>query len=107
MPDMGAKTPGRWDKEGQKEKDITLAAAKQLASDLNKTGKVSARLIRSSDKFLKLRQRIAIARDMGADMFISLHAELPPPKVSQRHICFHPFRPHRIKGSSLYRQTRE
>lgn len=79
----GGKDPGALGQRGTKEKDITLAAAKQLASDLNKTGKVSARLIRSSDKFLKLRQRIAIARDMGADMFISLHADSAPRKSAR------------------------
>lgn len=71
----GGKDPGALGRGGTKEKDITLAAAKQLAADLNATGKVSARLTRSSDKFLKLRQRIAIAREMSADVFISLHAD--------------------------------
>ena len=68
---------------GTKEKEITLAAAQQLASDLLKTGKVSSRLIRSSDQFYKLRQRIEIARDMGADIFISLHADSAPRKAAR------------------------
>jgi len=79
----GGKDPGALGRGGTKEKEITLAAAKQLASDLNKTGKVSARLIRSSDKFYKLRQRIAMARDMGADVFISLHADSAPRKAAR------------------------
>ena len=71
----GGKDPGAVGLGGTKEKEITLAAAQQLASELRKTGKVFSRLIRSSDRFYKLRQRIEIARDMGADIFISLHAD--------------------------------
>ena len=93
----GGKDPGALGQRGTKEKDITLAAAKQLASDLNKTGRVSARLIRSSDKFLKLRQRIAIARDMGADIFISLHADSAPGSQPEAYL-FSPFQiPHQTR----------
>ena len=79
----GGKDPGAVGLAGTKEKEITLAAAQQLASDLRETGKISARLIRSSDKFYKLRQRIEIARDMGADLFISLHADSAPRKAAR------------------------
>lgn len=79
----GGKDPGALGHAGTKEKEITLAAAKQLAADLSDTGKVSARLIRSSDKFYKLRQRIDIARNMGADLFISLHADSAPRKAAR------------------------
>ena len=79
----GGKDPGALGRGGTREKDITLAAAKQLAADLNKTGKISARLIRDSDKYYRLRERIAIARDMGADMFISLHADSAPRKAAR------------------------
>ena len=67
----------------QKKKEITLAAAQQLAAELRKTGRVFPRLIRSSDKFYKLRQRIEIARNMGADLFISLHADSAPRKAAR------------------------
>ena len=79
----GGKDPGAVGLAGTKEKEITLAAAQQLASDLRKTGKVLPRLIRSSDQFYKLRQRIEIARDMGADLFISLHADSAPRKAAR------------------------
>ncbi|MBL81380.1 MAG: N-acetylmuramoyl-L-alanine amidase [Rhodospirillaceae bacterium] len=79
----GGKDPGAVGLAGTKEKEITLAAAQQLASELRKTGKVSSRLIRSSDRFYKLRQRIEIARDMGADLFISLHADSAPRKAAR------------------------
>jgi len=71
----GGKDPGAIGKHGTYEKKITLAAAKQLAKHLNASGKITARLVRSGDRYLKLRKRIQIARDMGADAFISLHAD--------------------------------
>ena len=71
----GGKDPGAIGKRGTHEKKITLAAAKQLAAHLNATGKIKAKLVRSGDRYLKLRQRIQVARDMGADAFISLHAD--------------------------------
>jgi N-acetylmuramoyl-L-alanine amidase len=71
----GGKDPGAIGRRGTHEKKITLAAARQLAAHLNATGKVKARLVRSGDRYLKLRQRIQVARDMGADAFISLHAD--------------------------------
>lgn len=71
----GGKDPGAIGKKGTKEKIITLAAAHQLAKYLNKSGQVSARLIRSDDRFYKLRKRISIAHEMGADIFVSLHAD--------------------------------
>ncbi len=71
----GGKDPGAIGKKGTREKDITLAAARQLAAHLHASGRVSARLIRADDRYYKLRERIRIARDMGADVFISLHAD--------------------------------
>ena len=71
----GGNDPGAIGKHGTYEKKITLAAAKQLAKHLNASGKITARLVRSGDSYLKLRKRIQIARDMGADAFISLHAD--------------------------------
>ena len=71
----GGKDPGAIGIRGAYEKKITLAAAKQLAAHLNATGKIQARLVRSGDRYLKLRQRIQVARDVNADAFISLHAD--------------------------------
>jgi N-acetylmuramoyl-L-alanine amidase len=57
------------------EKDLTLAAARQLAETLTATGRYRVLLTRDRDVFLKLRQRVDIARKAGADLFISLHAD--------------------------------
>ena len=71
----GGKDPGAVSKRGTREKEITLKAARILAAKLNATGRVIAKLTRNDDRYLKLRERIAIARRAQADLFISLHAD--------------------------------
>ncbi|WP_438996417.1 N-acetylmuramoyl-L-alanine amidase [Candidatus Puniceispirillum sp.] len=71
----GGKDPGAIGLAGTKEKDITLAAAIELARQLNATGRVKAILARTDDRFLKLRERIRLARTKKSDLFISLHAD--------------------------------
>ncbi len=57
------------------EKHVTLSAAKILKRELEETGRYRVHLTRDSDKYLKLYQRRAIARNKKADLFISLHAD--------------------------------
>ena len=71
----GGKDPGAIGHSGLYEKDVTLAAAKELARQLNATGRIKAVLSRDHDVFHKLRKRIALARNQKADIFISLHAD--------------------------------
>ena len=71
----GGKDPGAIGVSGLYEKDVTLSAAKELARQLNATGRVKAILSRDHDVYHKLRKRIALARRQKADVFISLHAD--------------------------------
>jgi len=71
----GGKDPGAIGYSGQKEKDVTLRAAKELARQLNATGRIKAILSRDTDVYHKLRKRIQLARNQKADIFISLHAD--------------------------------
>ena len=71
----GGKDPGALGKAGTVEKNITLAAARELASQLRATGKIKPILARDDDRFLRLRKRIRLARQNQADLFISLHAD--------------------------------
>jgi len=71
----GGKDPGAIGKSGTIEKEITLAAARELAKQLKATGKITPILARSDDRFLRLRERIRLARRQKADVFISLHAD--------------------------------
>lgn len=60
------------------EKNITLAMAKQLQKALLATGRFRVVLTRDKDIFIPLRDRFKIARDQGADLFMSLHADSNP-----------------------------
>ena len=71
----GGKDPGAIGRAGTKEKQITLAAAQELGRQLNATGRVRAVLSRDDDRYLRLRERIRLARAENADLFVSLHAD--------------------------------
>lgn len=66
--DTGARGPG-----GVLEKNVTLAVARQLASELNKVPGVRAMLTRDDDFFIPLRTRFKIAEQAHSDLFISIH----------------------------------
>lgn len=72
----GGHDPGAINKEtGQREKDVTLSIAQAIRDQLVKSGRVRVALTRSDDRFLVLQERYGIARKMGADLFISIHAD--------------------------------
>jgi len=66
--DEGAKGPS-----GLQEKDLVLDVAKLLARRLRERG-VEVVMTRTSDKFLSLEERTAVANDAKADLFLSIHA---------------------------------
>lgn len=70
----GGKDPGAGAGE-LKEKDLTLAMAKALRAELIKQGGIRVALTRSDDQYLFLGERSNIARRLGADLFISIHAD--------------------------------
>lgn len=72
----GGHDPGAINKEtGRREKDVTLAIAQAIRDQLVKGGRVRVALTRDDDKFLVLQERYGIARKLGADLFISIHAD--------------------------------
>ena len=71
-PGHGGKDPGAIGRSKTLEKEITLAASLELAQQLRGTGLIRPVLSRSDDRYLKLRQRIQLARDQEADIFLSL-----------------------------------
>ena len=72
----GGHDPGAINKEnGKREKDVTLAIAQAIRDELVKTGRVRVALTRDDDRFLVLQERYGIARKLGADLFISVHAD--------------------------------
>ncbi|NNE23184.1 MAG: AMIN domain-containing protein [Rhizobiales bacterium] len=58
-----------------KEKNIVLKFAQQLKTLLVATGRYEVILTRNDDQFLPLRDRVKIARNAQADMFIAIHAD--------------------------------
>lgn len=74
-PGHGGKDPGALSPAGTREKDITFAAAEELAAALRKTGRYDVALTRSGDTFIELEDRVTRARNLSADLFISLHAD--------------------------------
>jgi N-acetylmuramoyl-L-alanine amidase len=77
-PGHGGQDPGAISPGGDYEKWITLAAARAARNELKKLRRYKVVLTRDSDKFIRLRDRIAIARAAGADIFVSLHADTMP-----------------------------
>lgn len=71
----GGHDPGAIGRSGTREKDVVLAIAKRLARLVEDEPGMRPYLTRDSDEFVSLRQRIVRARDNGADMFISIHAD--------------------------------
>ena len=74
-PGHGGVDPGAIGQSGVYEKQIVLAMAHQLKKVLEASGDYRVKLTRRRDIFLRLRQRIAIARAAQGDLFISLHAD--------------------------------
>lgn len=74
-PGHGGQDPGAIAVGGGYEKDITLAMAKEVRRQLLATGRYRVALTRDKDVFIPLRDRPALARAKGADLFISLHAD--------------------------------
>ena len=60
------------------EREITLAAALELRRQLEATGRYRVVLTRSTDVLVPHARRVQIAREAGADLFISLHADSGP-----------------------------
>ena len=84
----GGKDPGAVGKLNILEKDITLLIAKELERTLRDTRGYKPVMIRQDDAFVDLNDRYQNARKVGADIFISIHADA--------------FRLASVKGASVF-----
>lgn len=66
-----------------REKDVTLAVARELARLIDKTPNMKALLIRDGDYYVGLRSRFQKARKNRADVFVSIHADAVPTKQAR------------------------
>ncbi len=72
----GGHDPGAINKEtGAREKDVTLGIVQAIRDALVKSGRVRVAMTRDDDRFLVLQERYGIARKLGADLFLSIHAD--------------------------------
>lgn len=81
--DSGAETA-----DGVKEKDIVLAFSLRLQELLVESDRFDVALTRETDTYLRLEERVALARTNKADIFISIHADS--------------FQQPEIRGASVY-----
>jgi N-acetylmuramoyl-L-alanine amidase len=73
-PGHGGKDPGAVGHKGLQEKDVVLAIGLQLAKKLKDDLGIDVVMTRSTDVFIELQERTAIANQVGADLFVSIHA---------------------------------
>jgi N-acetylmuramoyl-L-alanine amidase len=71
----GGEDPGAIGKRGTYEKDVTLAIARRVEALLKAEADVRVLMTRDGDYFVPLHQRVAKARRVGADLFVSIHAD--------------------------------
>jgi len=71
----GGADPGAVGKRGTREKDVTLAIARKLATLVEREPGMRPLMIRDGDYYVGLRQRVDKARAHRADLFISIHAD--------------------------------
>lgn len=92
-PGHGGIDPGAVGISGVYEKDVTLAISHEIAAALEATSRYHVVMTRESDRFVALRDRVAIAREAGAELFLSLHAD-----------SLHADSPHvkLVRGASVY-----
>lgn len=74
----GGIDPGATGIDGLHEKHITLDMAMRVGALLEETGRYRVVLTRDRDVYLRLGERVAIARREAADLFVSLHADHYP-----------------------------
>ena len=71
----GGKDVGAQGFNGTQEKDVVFAIAKRLEGYVNAQPGLKALMIRNGDYFVKLHERVNIARAAKADLFVSIHAD--------------------------------
>jgi N-acetylmuramoyl-L-alanine amidase len=87
-PGHGGEDPGAVGPRKTMEKDVVLKIGEKLVYFLNQNNEAKAFLTRKGDYFIPLEERVKIAREYKADLFISLHSDGS-------------FNPH-ARGSSVY-----
>ena len=84
----GGDDPGAVPRKGVHEKDVVLAISRELGKAIDAREGMRAVLVRNGDYYVGLRRRMELARQAGADLFVSVHADA--------------FRDPNVHGASVY-----
>jgi N-acetylmuramoyl-L-alanine amidase len=71
----GGEDPGAHGRRGTREKNVTLAIARRLKARIDQESNMRGVLIRDGVYFIPLGQRVAKAKRLHADLFVSIHAD--------------------------------
>ena len=82
-PGHGGEDPGATGKRGTAEKNVVLAVGKKLRDILNSGEGTRAFLTRGGDYYVPFKKRLSIARELGADLFISIHADAARNRIAK------------------------
>jgi N-acetylmuramoyl-L-alanine amidase len=74
-PGHGGEDPGAIGHRGTYEKNVALAIARRLKGVLDDDSRLRVMMTRDADYFVPLAQRVARARRVHADLFVSVHAD--------------------------------
>ncbi|MBX9496846.1 N-acetylmuramoyl-L-alanine amidase AmiC [Yersinia enterocolitica] len=74
-PGHGGEDPGAIGRNKTREKDIVLQIARRLQALIKKESNMRVFMTRNEDVFIPLKVRVAKARKLRADLFISIHAD--------------------------------
>ncbi|MDO8177743.1 MAG: N-acetylmuramoyl-L-alanine amidase [Undibacterium sp.] len=74
-PGHGGEDPGAMGRGGSKEKDVVLAIARRLKEKIEQHPNMRVMLTRDGDYFVPLNVRVQKARNVQADLFVSIHAD--------------------------------
>jgi len=82
-PGHGGDDPGALGPQGTREKDVVLSVARKACEQINQKRGFRAFLTRNGDYYVPFRKRVKIARDRGAQLFISIHADAEPSRTAR------------------------
>ena len=74
-PGHGGEDPGAVGPKKTMEKDIVLKVGEKIIHFFNQDKEIQAFLTRKGDYFIPLEERTKMAREFGADLFVSLHTD--------------------------------
>ncbi len=74
-PGHGGEDPGAIGKYKTREKDIVLQIARKLQKLIQREPNMKVHMTRNEDVFIPLKVRVAKARKLHADLFVSIHAD--------------------------------